>query len=164
MRSHQFFRDTSLASLNMAFLNITYLKTYLIENERANIFVFCVENVRFFCVLLVSSIFFIDIISPCVGSFMFVIPWYMALLNDDLYRHVGNWRKCIHDCERAEFLFISALKTYTLNVEEWKATLKELKFTLSKSRMSDQSFRVNFTLKKEWHNSLVEKSEMLTLY
>ena len=53
---------------------------------------------------------------------------------------------------------------YTLNVEEWKTTLKELKFTLSKSRMSDQSFRVNFTLKKEWHNSLVEKSELLTLY
>ena len=37
----------------------------------------------------------------------------MALLNDDLYRHVGNWRKCIHDCERAKrasrFFFISAL-------------------------------------------------------
>ena len=54
--------------------------------------------------------------------------------------------------------------SYTLNVEELKTTLKELKFTLSKSRMSDQSFRVNFTLKKEWHNSLVEKSELLTLY
>ena len=39
---------------------------------------------------------------------------------------------------------------YSLHVKEWKSIQKELKFTLSKSRLSDPSFREKFTLNKEW--------------
>ena len=43
---------------------------------------------------------------------------------------------------------------YSCSVKEWKPTQKEWKFTLSKSRLSDPSFRVKFTLKKEWKINL----------
>ena len=44
------------------------------------------------------------------------------------WRRVGNWRKCIQDCERADFLNISALKTYdssqiSINMHCWLITV-----------------------------------------
>ena len=92
VQSHQFFKE-SYVGIAWPFLTIIHVPNwkYMIASEASLFFrIWRWKHAILLSVLLVNI--FVGTISPRVGSSMLVIL-YDDLINDDLYRQVGNWRK-----------------------------------------------------------------------